>query len=72
MATSADILILPTGRLSTPLSQITNVNSTSRAAKDAAPCYQRVKAVSSSSLAATQIAPSCPISFFQNGARDFR
>ncbi|MEM8553552.1 MAG: CDP-glycerol glycerophosphotransferase family protein [Pseudomonadota bacterium] len=34
--------------------------------------YQRLKASSSSSLASTQAAPSPPISFFQNGARDFR
>ena len=34
--------------------------------------YQRVSASSSSSLAATQSAPSRVISFFQKGARDFR
>ncbi len=35
-------------------------------------CDQRVSASSSASFAATQPAPSGPISFFQNGARDFR
>lgn len=34
--------------------------------------YQRFKAASSAALAATHSAASMPISFFQNGARDFR
>ena len=34
--------------------------------------YQRFSAASSSSSAATQASPEGPISFFQNGARDFR
>ena len=36
------------------------------------PCYQRLRAASSSSLAATQSAPDAVISFFQKGALDFR
>lgn len=34
--------------------------------------YQRFSASSSASFADTHSAPSAPISFFQNGARDFR